>query len=478
MLPNILVVDDSAVDRQIISKVIESTLKSVKIHELESGAHIKSYLMLNQIHVCVLDLRMPGKDGFEIIEEIKADPDLMDIPVIVCTGVSDFASIEKVLKLGAFDYFQKPLSEEAMKFALPLKVKNAVDLYFRTQSIAKLSQIDALTGLWNRNTFKKHLLAADFSPSLCAMIMIDLNGLKVANDAYGSELGDLFLIQLSRILKTTTPKDSTCARWGGDEFVICLPRTDEAEIVALIDSIKKDFSACKFEGLQMSLSVGWDIQLKKSQSLVKVMKNAEEAMFRDKIFDSISIRSQMVSVVLHTLHEKNPREEAHSKRVSDMCYQMGAALGLNEKQMNDMKAVGLLHDVGKIAIDESVLNKPGKLEHDEWVEMKRHPEIGYRLIASSPELKAYAEVVLSHHERYDGKGYPNGLSGESIPELARVLSIIDGYDAMTSQRTYKRSMTPSEAMAELMRCKGTQFDPDLTDLFIEHVILRGSPDDD
>lgn len=478
MIHTVLVVDDSLVDRKIICKIIENSLDGVAVIELESGVNMKSFLLENMVHACVLDLKMPEKDGFEIMQEIKSEPLIMDIPIIVCTGVSDFKTIEKVLKMGAFDYFKKPLSEEAMKFALPLKVKNAIDLFLRTQSIVKMSQMDALTGVWNRSAFKKRLFDLESSPSLSSMIMIDVNGLKVANDAYGSDLGDLFLMELSKIIKSFLPIDAFCARWGGDEFVIHLPRTDESEIINFVERVKREFSSFHFEGFQMSLSAGWDIQQKHTQPLSKIMKNAEEAMFRDKIFESISIRSQMISLVLHTLHEKNSREEAHSKRVSEMCYLMGKALGLNEKQMNDMKAVGLLHDIGKIAIDERILNKPGKLQKEEWQEMKRHPEIGYRLIASSPDLKTYASVVLSHHERYDGKGYPNGLVGEEIPELARVLSIIDGFDAMTSERTYKTALSPEEAVLELIRCKGTQFDPRLTDIFIENVLLKGSRSDD
>ena len=131
--------------------------------------------------------------------------------------------------------------------------------------------------------------------------------------------------------------------------------------------------------------------------------------------------------------------------------------------------IGLLQDIGKIAIDEKILNKPGCLEHEEWSEMKRHPEIGYRILSSSPELHDYSESIFCHHERLDGKGYPNGIVENEIPLFSKVLSIADSYDAMTSERTYKRAMTDTEAAAEFIKHSGTQFDHYLVKIFITQV---------
>ena len=171
-----------------------------------------------------------------------------------------------------------------------------------------------------------------------------------------------------------------------------------------------------------------------------------------------------------TLHEKNKREEQHSHRVSALCKRMGEALGLPEHKIEELKLVGLLHDIGKIAIDENILNKPGKLTDDEWKEIKRHPEIGYRILSTVNDMSEMAEYVLAHHEKWDGKGYPRGLKGEEIPFASRIITIADAYDAMTSERNYRSALPNEVALEELQKNAGIQFDPKLVSVFIEKVL--------
>ncbi len=468
---NVLIVDDSMVDRSIMSMIIQKKNSNINVFESEDGLNIKSVILENDIKVCILDLKMPGKDGYAILKELKEDKEVMDIPVIVCTGILDTSSIEKVLTLGAYDYFSKPLSEEAMKISLPLKVHNAIELMKRTQHIVHMSQIDWLTGLYNRNFFKNYLLEyQNGSEDSNAIIMGDINGLKLANDAFGSDFGDQYLMDASQIIQKICPSDAICSRWGGDEFAIFMPQINKKEASAYAGQIKKAFSQINKRGLNLSMAFGLDIQIRSDQDLLKVLSNAEDAMFRDKILEDVSVRSSMIVTILHTLHEKNPREEAHSRRVSELCQHMGEVMNLSEKDIHDLKVIGLLHDIGKIAIDEHILNKPGHLEHEEWLEMKRHPEIGYRIISSSSELQDYADAILCHHERLDGKGYPNGLSHNAIPLYARLLSIIDSYDAMTCERTYKKTMTDVEAAYEFEKNAGSQFDAELAEIFVTKIL--------
>ncbi len=164
--------------------------------------------------------------------------------------------------------------------------------------------------------------------------------------------------------------------------------------------------------------------------------------------------------------KKNQREEEHSKRVSAYCERLAQALGFNEKDAHEMVTAGLLHDIGKIAIAEYLLNKPGKLSQDEMEEVRRHPEIGYRILSSVNDVAEIAEFVLFHHEKWDGTGYPKGLKGEDIPIQARIIAIADSFDAMTSERSYKSSMTQDEAVLELVRNAGQQFDPEMTDVLL------------
>jgi HD-GYP domain-containing protein (c-di-GMP phosphodiesterase class II) len=199
---------------------------------------------------------------------------------------------------------------------------------------------------------------------------------------------------------------------------------------------------------------------------------AEDDMYARKLFETASHRSETIKTILQTLHEKNPREEAHSKRVSSICVAMGEALGMSSDELKLLHTISHLHDIGKIAIDERILNKAGKLDALEWETIKKHPEIGYRILAASNEYADVAIDILSHHERFDGKGYPRGLQGENIPLRARIISIADAFDAMISMRTYKNQLTHDQALEELKRGKGTQFDPVLVDCFLSLPGIR------
>jgi HD-GYP domain-containing protein (c-di-GMP phosphodiesterase class II) len=193
---------------------------------------------------------------------------------------------------------------------------------------------------------------------------------------------------------------------------------------------------------------------------------------RGSSYETTSHRSETIKTILQTLHEKNPREEAHSKRVSMICRAMGEALGMGDDELQLLTTISNLHDIGKIAIDERILNKQGKLDEHEWDMIKKHPEIGYRILSASSEYAEVAIDILSHHEYFDGNGYPRGLSGEAIPLRARIIAIVDAFDAMISKRTYRESLTVDQAIQELINGKGTQFDPNLVDLFLSLPNIR------
>ncbi|MEI6132466.1 MAG: HD-GYP domain-containing protein [Bacillota bacterium] len=169
---------------------------------------------------------------------------------------------------------------------------------------------------------------------------------------------------------------------------------------------------------------------------------------------------------------KNIREEQHSRRVSELCSQIGIALDLPDNIISKLRVTGLVHDIGKIALSEDVLNKPGKLSEAEWIEIKRHCEIGFRILSSKSEMSELAEHVLMHHERLDGSGYPKGLKGDEISLIGRIIGIADSYDAMTSDRAYRKAMPESEAIAELVKCSGFLFDSSIVKVFIESVLKQ------
>ncbi len=193
-------------------------------------------------------------------------------------------------------------------------------------------------------------------------------------------------------------------------------------------------------------------------------------MYRHKLYERSSTRSKTIEIIMSTLFEKSSRESQHSNRVSAICKAIASKMNLDKDDVNKIRIAGLVHDIGKIGIDETILNKAGLLNSDEREQINKHPEIGWRILSSANEFSELAQFILDHHEKWDGSGYPNGLKGKSIPLEARIISVADAYDAMTSARSYKAGVTREEAVNELKRCAGTHFDPDIVKVFVDKVL--------
>ncbi|HYE83390.1 MAG TPA: HD domain-containing phosphohydrolase [Clostridia bacterium] len=341
------------------------------------------------------------------------------------------------------------------------------------KEIIYMNYHDQLTGLYNRRFFEEELNRINTERNLpISVIMADVNGLKLINDAFGHAAGDKLLMKTAEIIRKESRADEIVARLGGDEFVILLPRTDSEVAEKIIKRIKAACAGIMLKSMEISVSFGWDTKISAAQDINETLKNAEDYMYRNKLFESPSIRGKTIKAITNSLYEKNKREEQHSQRVSYLSEAIGIAMGRGDSEVNELKTLGLLHDIGKIAIDDKILNKPGKLSMEEWNEIKRHPEIGYRILSSVNDMAEMAEFVLAHHERWDGKGYPKGLKGEEIPLQARIITIADAYDAMTSERAYRKPLTEAAAKEELVKNAGIQFDPEIVRAFIEKVLQK------
>lgn len=217
----------------------------------------------------------------------------------------------------------------------------------------------------------------------------------------------------------------------------------------------------------ISLSIGHATKTDQGENINHVVKAAEDYLHNRKLLDRRSSHSTLLSSIMATMFERSQETEEHAERIAVLSKMIGGRLGLPQRSLNELELLSMLHDIGKVGIDDSILNKPGKLNRSEWKAMQRHPEIGYRIAMTSPELEPIAEYILSHHERWDGTGYPRGLKGEEIPLLARILAVVDAYDAMTEDRVYRKALTVSEEIEEIRRNAGTQFDPEIARIFIE-----------
>ncbi len=340
----------------------------------------------------------------------------------------------------------------------------------RLEELVYMSYHDKLTGLYNRAFLDgemSRLDAAELVP--ISVIMSDVNGLKITNDVFGHQVGDQLLVAISDILRKACRPEDVIARWGGDEFVILLPGVDEEEAEEICAEIRSMISSLEKNPLVPSMSFGYATKVDKQTSLQQVLTLAEDRTFRRKLLESKSMRSAILDSLQQTLFRKSSETEEHGRRIAELCHRMGHVLNLPQTQHDEIRLLSLLHDIGKIGIQDSILQKPGPLSEAEWAEMKEHPEIGCRIAQSVYELAPIADYILSHHERWDGSGYPQGLRGEEIPLLARMLAVADAYDAMTQPRPYRAAVSHEEAVAEIVRCSGTQFDPKIVDAFLRVI---------
>jgi len=345
----------------------------------------------------------------------------------------------------------------------------------KEKEIIFLTYHDALTGLYNRTFFDKNTTQLDIQQQLpLSVIMGDINGLKLINDAFGHSEGDKLLVEVAKTLVSCVRPEDIVARIGGDEFCVLLPKTDNQIAQAIVQKIKSTCEQYVYrtnkETYYASISLGYATKLYSEESFDKVMKSAEELMYRKKLLEHESFHSSILSSIKTTMYEKSHETEEHTERLAALSRRLGDSLGLNDKELVELELLSMLHDIGKIGIDDSILTKPNSLTDDEWREMKKHPEIGYRIAMAAPELKHIAEYILDHHERWDGKGYPQGLAGEEIPILSRVISVVDSYDAMTHDRVYKKAISKEDAKKEILNNAGTQFDPETAKLFVDKVL--------
>jgi diguanylate cyclase (GGDEF)-like protein len=331
-----------------------------------------------------------------------------------------------------------------------------------------LSFHDSMTGLYNRTFMQEEFNRLDVQRQLpLGVVMGDINGLKIINDSFGHNKGDELICKIASILKRNFRSEDIISRWGGDEFLILLPKTSINDADSIITRIKSD---CKQKGtadLPLSISLGTAVKTNIDQELVKIIKDAEDCMYSYKFEEQRSFQNSLIATLEKTLEEKDFDTEAHAKRLKELVTSIGKELKLSNKQLNELSLLSALHDLGKVAVADSVLSKPGKLTPEEWEMIKKHPEAGYRIAETSANLAPIAEGILYHHERWDGKGYPRGLGEKNIPLNARIINIVDSFDAMTHKRPYQATKSKQEAIEELKRCSGTQFDPELVEVLIK-----------
>lgn len=353
-----------------------------------------------------------------------------------------------------------------------------VDISYRKQKedeVTYLSYHDFLTGIYNRRYLELEKERIDRETYLPLSVLIgDINGVKLVNDAFGHAEGDTLIAETAKIIQNCCRPCDIAARTGGDEFMILMPMTDRETANGMMEKIKRKCEEynrdLSNEAYSINISLGFSTKESVNEHLDSVIKVAEDFMYKRKLLEHKSSHSVILSSIKATMHEKSHETQEHAERLTSLSKELGVKMELTQQELDELELVATLHDIGKVGIDDRILNKPDKLDEEEWIEMKKHSEIGYRIAMSSPDLVPIAEYILSLHERWDGKGYPQGIAGEEIPLLSRIVSVVDAYDAMTEDRAYRKAMSDEDAAKELRRNSGTQFDPKIVKQFLDKVL--------
>lgn len=356
---------------------------------------------------------------------------------------------------------------------------------------------DELTGLYNHRYFQEQLHDAMAKENVLSLILMDLDYFKMYNDMYGHPQGDKLLQEIAQILTENLPKTAVCCRYGGDEFSVILPgrNTDHALVIA--ESIRRAIAGLEFYGLEhlpkkkMTVSIGVSTYPAMAERKEDLILAADEALYKVKYTtrDKVQMYSslidelkgsfqfenedaeviQTIKTFLTIINSKDRYTYSHTERNMEYAEALARKINLPEGEIKYIRYGALLHDIGKIEIPSEILNKRTRLNDDEWQIMKDHVLWGEQIVQPLEELKPCLPIIRYHHEHYNGKGYPDGLQGEDIPLAARILTVVDSFDAMTTNRPYQKARTVEAAVEELRRCKGSQFDPALAEAFIEVI---------
>lgn len=447
----------------------------------------------------------------------KSDFKFLFLFIIITTTIQSgmkqgiiIACVSSIIVLG-MDLAYGPKNAENLYFEKDLIMAGVFILtawplgfYVKTEDdhIKKLESLaneDGLTEVYNHrffhDTLRRKIASYEEGSKPISLIFIDIDHFKHYNDVYGHQQGDVVLKTIGYLLKNSVRKGDIVARYGGEEFAVIAPEATEEDSIKIAENIRRKIEETYFEGEEnqpsgkLTVSIGLSVYPDKAKNDLDLIKSADDALYRAKFFNKnrvevyhsildelkADIEDKHIDIVtsiktlISVINAKDRYTYGHVERVVIYSRLLADKLQISEEDKKTLIYGAYMHDIGKINVLEEILNKRMPLTNEEWEALKLHPVNGVEIIKSVESLKDIAPLILHHHERYDGKGYPEKLKGEGIPYLARVLTVVDSFDAMTSNRPYSKRKTYDEAIEELRKCSGTQFDPVITSAFIEVI---------
>lgn len=454
-----------------------------KIHELE-----RSNSRINGVIEAIPDIILFYDDETFIDEynhsdDLKIVKEILSKKVLKNNLIEACKAVEKSHKGHSFS-FQINIDHEKRYFESRIYQTAHLEVFIILRDITKEKNIeeslrekaitDSLTGLKNRRYFEEILdnyHGTRFNH--LTLILFDIDGLKVINDTLGHAFGDDVIVKVSSLIKRFFYGTITVARISGDEFAVLTVAENRYLLENTLFEFQKHLERLNASEDVIKISVSNGYSMIRNDNIIntdEMYQEADNNMYQNKLLKESSVHSGMVKTLMKALEARDYITEGHADRMGNHMIQMGKLLNLSQSSINQLKLLAKFHDIGKVGIPDNILNKPGPLNESEWKIMRGHCRIGKKIADESKDLKEIGDLILKHHENYDGSGYPYGLAGEKIPIECRVLSIVDAFDAMTNDRPYRKGMTIHEGIRELKRCAGTQFDPNLVDIFINKVL--------
>lgn len=467
--------EDETIKQKNLLKTLIDTIPDSIFYKDKNGLYLDCNVAFAKDHYNLEKHQVINKKDIDIIEDKKLLKTIFETDKIVIDTKQKYETKMKIKNNKNFKYMEcikTPLIDENNNvWGIVGVSRDITKKILSERELRKISYVDKLTQAYNRTYFDKKIksLENNIQSLPISLIMVDVDGLKIINDTLGHLKGDELIVRASNMLKGLLNKDQLLVRWGGDEFIIILKNTTYKEAKYICEIIKNECLKSEYDPIPLSLSLGCATKENMNKSIEDVLKEAEKVLYKEKLPSQLNFKSRILKSFENALEESSLQTKEHTERVVKYSEALGKNMKLNENQMKDLILSSQLHDIGKIGIQSNILLKEGTLTSEEFEIIKSHTEKGYRVAKSNYAIAHIANNILSHHERWDGNGYPMGLKGEEIPLIARIICIVDAYDAMTSNNYYKDAMSKNEAINELKACSGKQFDPNIVNSFIETI---------
>lgn len=429
------------------------------------------YLDCNPSYQTLLGVKKENIIGKEIREVIKeVEFFWFDAFIKVIEGKSNYEILEDYSAF--YSRYYRSIIYSPAPMQLAVMIEDITESKTVENRLKDSTVTDFLTKLYNRRYFDEYQMdfnRAEHYP--LGVFVVDVNHLKKVNDTYGHKIGDQLIVSVANILKEFIRGKGLVIRWGGDEFLILLYRANSASCEVLKEMITKELQKIEIQDEPISVAIGYTIKKIKATDFISSFKQAEDRMMEHKKSNVNRTNGTLVDALLKVLWHKNNDEYRHSQRVALIAKRMAMELGLSKDELSILDMASMLHDIGKVMIDNQVLTKKEQLVELEEQLLFSHPQIGHDLLDSIFSSSKLSEIILQHHERYDGTGYPKGLKGEEIMIEARIIHLAETFDALT-RSTYQTSLDYPEAIKIIQSESGKQFDPNLVDLFINQILYQ------